>query len=77
MAGVFIGGTSIYGGAGSITGTIFGILIVLVVQAGIVAAGVQGFWNDVVIGLIFITAVVFHLWLERAERFGGSGTNTR
>ena len=77
MAGVFIGGTSIYGGAGSITGTIFGILIVLVVQAGIVAAGVQGFWNDVVIGLIFIIAVVFHLWLERAERFGGSGTNTR
>jgi len=77
MAGVFIGGTSIYGGAGSITGTIFGILIVLVVQAGIVAAGVQGFWNDVVIGLIFIIAVVFHLWLERAERFGGSGSNTR
>jgi simple sugar transport system permease protein len=77
MAGVFIGGTSIYGGAGSIVGTIFGILIVLVVQAGIVAAGVQGFWNDVVIGLIFIIAVVFHLWLERAERFGGSGTNTR
>jgi simple sugar transport system permease protein len=77
MAGVFIGGTSIYGGAGSITGTIFGILIVLVVQAGIVAAGVQGFWNDVVIGLIFIIAVVFHLWLERAERFGGSATNTR
>jgi hypothetical protein len=30
-----------------------------------------------VIGLIFIIAVVFHLWLERAERFGGSGTNTR
>lgn len=77
MAGVFIGGTSIYGGAGSITGTIFGILIVIVVQAGIVAAGVQGFWNDVVIGLIFIIAVVFHLWLERAERFGGSGTSTR
>jgi simple sugar transport system permease protein len=77
MAGVFIGGTSIYGGSGSITGTVFGILIVLVVQAGIVAAGVQGFWNDVVIGLIFIIAVVFHLWLERAERFGGSGSNTR
>jgi simple sugar transport system permease protein len=77
MAGVFIGGTSIYGGSGSITGTIFGIFIVLVVQAGIVAAGVQGFWNDVVIGLIFIIAVVFHLWLERAERFGGSGSNTR
>jgi simple sugar transport system permease protein len=76
-AGVFIGGTSIYGGSGSITGTVFGIMMVLVVQAGIVAAGVQGFWNDVVIGLIFITAVVFHLSLERAERFGGSGSNTR
>jgi len=73
MAGVFIGGTSIYGGSGSMVGTVFGILIVLVVQAGIVAAGVQGFWNDVVIGLIFITAVVFHLSLERAERFGGTG----
>jgi simple sugar transport system permease protein len=73
MAGVFIGGTSIYGGSGSMVGTVFGILIVLVVQAGIVAAGVQGFWNDVVIGLIFVLAVVFHLSLERAERFGGTG----
>ena len=36
------------------------------------AAGVQGFWNDVVIGLIFIAAVVFHLSLERTERAGGS-----
>lgn len=77
MAGVFIGGTSIYGGAGSITGTVFGIMIVLVVQAGIVAAGVQGFWNDVVIGLIFVIAVVFHLTLERAERFGGVGAPPR
>lgn len=77
MAGVFIGGTSIYGGAGSMVGTVFGILIVLVVQAGIVAAGVQGFWNDVVIGLIFIAAVVFHLSLERAERFGGTGNPAR
>ncbi len=73
MAAVFIGGTSIYGGSGSITGTVLGAYIVLVVQAGIVAAGVQGFWNDVVIGLIFIAAVIFHLALERAERFSGSG----
>ena len=72
MAAVFIGGTSIYGGSGSITGTVLGAYIVLVVQAGIVAAGVQGFWNDVVIGLIFIAAVVFHLSLERTERAGGS-----
>lgn len=73
MAAVFIGGTSIYGGSGSITGTVLGAYIVLVVQAGIVAAGVQGFWNDVVIGLIFIAAVIFHLALERAERSSGSG----
>ncbi len=73
MAAVFIGGTSIYGGSGSITGTVLGTYIVLVVQAGIVAAGVQGFWNDVVIGLIFIAAVVFHLSLERTERSSGAG----
>lgn len=69
MAAVFIGGTSIFGGSGTIVGTVFGVLIVLVVQAGIVAAGVGGFWNDVVIGLIFIAAVVFHLAVERPGRF--------
>ncbi|MEE8270169.1 MAG: ABC transporter permease [Alphaproteobacteria bacterium] len=71
IAAVFIGGTSIFGGSGTIVGTVFGTLIVLVVQSGIVAAGVQGFWNDVVIGLIFIAAVVFHLVVERPERFKG------
>jgi len=73
MAGVFIGGTSIYGGAGSIVGTVFGTAIVLVVQSGIVAAGVRGFWNDVVIGLIFIGAVIFHLTLGRTESFQRPG----
>ncbi|NNG04649.1 MAG: ABC transporter permease [Inquilinus sp.] len=73
MAAVFIGGTSIFGGSGTIVGTVFGVLIVLVVQAGIVAAGVGGFWNDVVIGLIFIAAVVFHLAVERPGRFKGFG----
>ena len=73
MAAVFIGGTSIFGGAGTIVGTVFGVLIVLVVQAGIVAAGVGGFWNDVVIGLIFIAAVVFHLAVEKPGRFKGLG----
>jgi len=57
IAGVVIGGTSLFGGVGSIFGTIIGLFIPAVLQNGFVVMGVQPFWQQVVVGVILVVAV--------------------
>ncbi|MCH8196603.1 MAG: ABC transporter permease [Proteobacteria bacterium] len=69
MAAVFIGGTSITGGKGSIVGTFFASFIVGSIEAGIVASGLGGFWTRLVVGLVFLTAVIVHIFMENPRKF--------
>ena len=57
LAAVLIGGTAYTGGAGSITGTIIGVLFLGVVQNGLTIVGVSSFWQGMVNGIILIAAV--------------------
>jgi len=57
MAAVFIGGTSIFGGEGSIVGTFFGSFIVGSLEAGVIATGLQGFYTRVIVGLVLLVAI--------------------
>jgi ribose transport system permease protein len=57
IAGVVIGGTSLFGGVGTIFGTIIGLFIPAVLQNGFVILGVQPFWQQVVVGAVLIAAV--------------------
>lgn len=57
FAAVFIGGTSVFGGAGRIYGTLVGTVIVGMIEAGIVSAGISGFWTRTVHGLVIVSAV--------------------
>ena len=50
MAAVFIGGTSIAGGLGSMMGTLFGAYIIGSLEAGIVATTISGYWVQLVEG---------------------------
>ncbi len=50
MAAVFIGGTSIAGGLGSMFGTLFGAYIIGSLEAGIVATTISGYWVQLVEG---------------------------
>ena len=61
MAAVFIGGTLISGGRGSIVGTFFGAYIIGSLQAGVVATGVTSYWVQSVMGVIIIAAVVINV----------------
>jgi simple sugar transport system permease protein len=61
MAAVFIGGTLISGGKGSVVGTFFGAFIIGSLQAGVVATGVTSYWVQSVMGLIIIVAVVMNV----------------
>lgn len=68
LAAVFIGGTSVFGGAATVVGSFFGALIIGMLNAGIVATGVAGFWVEVIVGLVFVIAVVLHTVLGSPAR---------
>jgi simple sugar transport system permease protein len=68
VAAVFIGGTSIFGGSGRVVGTVFGSLIVAIIEAGLVASGVQGFWTRFGIGLVFIISVTMNAAIEDPDK---------
>jgi ribose transport system permease protein len=57
IAAVVIGGTSLFGGIGTILGTVFGVFIPAVLQNGFVIVGVQAFWQQVAVGAVLIVAV--------------------
>ena len=57
LAAVFIGGTSVFGGMGTIFGTFVGAIIIGSLEAGIIAIGLTGFWIQFIYGLIIIVSV--------------------
>jgi len=71
IAAVIIGGVSLFGGKGTVLGTVVGTLIIAVLQTGLVMLAVQPFWQFVVVGIVVILAVLMDqmrdLVLGRAE----------
>jgi len=57
IAAVFVGGTSVFGGMGTIYGTFIGAIIIGSLEAGIIAIGLTGFWTQVIYGLIIMVSV--------------------
>jgi simple sugar transport system permease protein len=65
LASVFLGGTSVFGGMGTILGTFIGAFIIGAIEAAIVAIGLTGFWTQFIYGLIIIISVSMHAILRR------------
>ena len=57
IAAIVIGGTSLFGGVGTIVGTVVGVFIPAVLRNGFVIVGVQPFWQQVAVGAVLIIAV--------------------
>ncbi len=57
IAGVVIGGTSLFGGVGTMVGSVIGVMIPAVLQNGFVVLDVQPFWQQVAVGVVLIVAV--------------------
>jgi len=65
LSAVFIGGTSVFGGKGTIWGTFMGVLIMGSLETGIVALGLTGFWYQFIAGLTIVASVVIYALLLR------------
>lgn len=59
-----LGGVSLYGGVGTVFGATLGTFIPVALSSGLVIAGLQSFWQQVVTGVVLITAV----YLDRLRR---------
>ncbi|MBA2521240.1 MAG: ABC transporter permease [Chloroflexia bacterium] len=67
ISAVVIGGTSLFGGIGSIGGSVVGAFIPAILRNGFVIQGIQPFWQQVAIGAILILAVYLDQRRRQAE----------
>ncbi|MEO6013294.1 MAG: ABC transporter permease [Devosia sp.] len=65
ITAVVIGGTSLFGGRGSIVGTLFGALIVGVFRNGLALSGLALLWQDFAVGVLIIVAVTIDQWIRK------------
>lgn len=68
IAATVIGGTSLLGGEGTITGALIGALIMGVLRNGLNLLNVSSFFQQVVIGVVIIGAVLVDMSLKRHRR---------
>jgi simple sugar transport system permease protein len=65
LASVFLGGTSVFGGVGTIFGSFIGSFIIAAIEPATIAVGLTGFWTQLIYGLIIVLSVVMHAFLRR------------
>jgi ribose transport system permease protein len=71
IAAVVIGGASLFGGGGTIMGTVIGALIIAIIQNGLVILAVNPFWQFVAVGIVIILAVLIDQAKERVLKEKG------
>ncbi|MFV0439566.1 MAG: ABC transporter permease [Desulfopila sp.] len=66
FASIFIGGTSVFGGTGTMYGTLIGAIVIGIIEAGIISAGLSGFWTRLVHGFLIVASVsLYSLYLKK------------
>jgi rhamnose transport system permease protein len=65
IAAVVLGGTSIFGGSGSILGTVIGLALIQLLKNGLLLSGVKGDATIIVIGVVLILAILINNMIQR------------
>ncbi len=71
IAAVVLGGTSIFGGSGTIWGTVIGLAMIQLLKNGLALTGVKGDATIVVIGAVLIASTLIASSLQRRREYGG------
>jgi ribose transport system permease protein len=69
VAAVVIGGASLFGGSGTIIGTVIGALIIAVIKFGLVFINVVAFWQFIAVGVVIVISVL----VDQAQKRGAAG----
>jgi ribose transport system permease protein len=65
IAAAVVGGTSLFGGQGSVLGVLLGAAIMQVLRNGLVLLGFPAYWQTVAIGTMILTAILLDYWRRR------------
>ncbi|MBN2304276.1 MAG: ABC transporter permease [Anaerolineae bacterium] len=65
LSSVFLGGTSVFGGSGTIFGTFVGCFVFGFIKPGLIAIGMTGYWTQLINGSVIVASVAMHMFLRR------------
>jgi ribose transport system permease protein len=68
IAACVIGGTSLAGGIGSLTGTLIGVFVISVLKTGLLSMGLPVQWQQVLIGIVVVLAVLLDVLRTRGRK---------
>lgn len=67
ISAVIIGGAALFGGSGTIWGTVIGVAFIGLLQNILNVKGISSFWQTVVTGLVIVAAVAADTWQRRRK----------
>lgn len=65
IAAAVVGGTSLYGGVGTIIGAFLGVLVITFLEHGLVVSRVPGYWFRAILGLLIVSVVIVNRVMEK------------
>jgi simple sugar transport system permease protein len=70
LASVFIGGTSVFGGVGTIFGSFIGSIIMGSLETGIIISGISGFWTQFIFGVVIVLSLTIYAYMNKRFNLG-------
>jgi simple sugar transport system permease protein len=70
VAGAVIGGTSLFGGSGSVIGAFIGVAVLIILRTGFNIIGVSAFTFDLIIGIAIILSMIVNVQVARLRNLG-------
>ena len=65
IAAVVLGGASIFGGRGSVVGTLLGVFLLVMIKNSLILMHVETTWQQVVVGIIIVSSTALTAWRDR------------